>query len=173
MTLLEIYKYTAMFLTFFVGLCIFAYIGLTPKSLSASAAAIITVILIILRNIKKFVEFKSLNTAFILISATVFFSSLFSILSLNIYAESFKEHSSKHDHVKLKIVECDYSLSYTSRYTAVVLESDLLPYGTNIFVNSPISYLDSGTLLEGEVVYSSLDDMSSRTFDAEKTRVSQ
>lgn len=173
MKLFEIYKYTAMLLSFFIGLCIFAYTGTILRLIGAVLFFAIFVTLIILRRSEKLRDHATLTHSFILMSAALSLACVISFISLDGYAAGFEKYEGKSDRVSIRITACDYSLSYTSRYKAVVLESELIPRGTKIFVNTAIGYLDDGTILSGEITYYSLDEMSSSSFDAKRYYMTQ
>ncbi|MBE6541366.1 MAG: hypothetical protein E7672_02845 [Ruminococcaceae bacterium] len=168
MKLLEIYKYTAMFLSFFIGLCIFAYVGIYIKIAFSAAALLIFIVFLVLRIVGKFPDLNGIFVSFMLICGALILACVLSVYTLDIYAASFDEHEGKSDTVKLKIEECDFSLSYTARYKATVMESQIIPKGAKIFVNSPIGDLENGDILLGNITYTSLDELSSRTFNAKR-----
>lgn len=173
MKLFEIYKYTAMLLSFFIGLCVFEYTGTILRIICGVFFLVISVLLLILRRSEKLREHAAITLPFLLMSAALSLACAISFVTLDVYAAGFDEYKGESDHVTVRIVDCDYSFSYTSRYKAVVLESELIPRGTKIFVNTAIGYLDNGTVLSGEITYYSLDEMSSGFFDAKRYYMTQ
>ena len=141
---------TVLLLSFFISACAFSYCNATVK-ISAIFVAVIAVILIILiERIKRRKLAFSRIVAFIMLGTVL--SGALSVYAFDYRAEKISRFAESMDTVTIKITDCDYALSYTARYTAKIVSSDLLSSGTSILITTEMTGLKDGTLLRGEVV---------------------
>ncbi len=153
-------------LAFFLSSCVFAYCGIAIKIAVSAISAVSAVVLIALKYRVKAKESLIRGIAVILIASAI--SVVYSSLAFNLRADGYNSLSGKTDTVTVRITECDYSLSYTARYIAVVEQSELVKHGTKLLITSDKIGLDEGCILKGEVIFSSLSDMNSSSFNAER-----
>lgn len=171
MKLIERYPTVAMFLSFFVSSCVFAYLPQEAKIVIACAA--VAFILLCIFLFRGRLIGLSLTKSLILILSAVMISSCISLYYFNVYADRINECNTKEDSVVLEIKEQVYSLSYTSRYVAEVRESSMLKTGTKILLNTELGYVEDGTILSGRVIYSSLESLSNGAFDGKRYYLSK
>ncbi len=153
----------AMFISFFVFSCAAAYFGTILKLVFI--AFILIALIVILINPRKFLE-RDIRKGLILSSSAIILAGVISFIAFDVYADGFGKYGGVKDNVKLRILECDYTLSYTSRYQAEIVESEYLQSGVKLLLQTSLGYMDEGTLVEGEVLYTALDDYLG-SFDAE------
>lgn len=166
MKLIEDFPTVAMFFSFFVMSCVFAYFSLIMKIIAA--ALIFAALLIVIINPSKGevrVLRGGLRHGLILSLSSAILAAVISIFAFDVYADSFDSHGGESDYVTLKITECDYSLVYTSRYQAEIVESAILPRGTKVLLNTPLGSMSEGCVVAGEVTYTSLENYLG-SFDA-------
>ena len=174
MTLLEKYPTVGMFLAFFISSCIFAYLNYGIKiAIIVSALCLIALIVVLrLTPLKQKVS-HSLIKSLSLILAAISVAGCISAYSFDYRAARIDSQSGNEDNVTLTIESCEYSLSYTSCYVATVQESNLIPKGTKLLLNTELGYLENGAIVKGVVEYSSLDSQSSGTFDGKRYYLSR
>ncbi len=153
-------------LSFFLASCAFVYCGIVLKIALSAIFAFSAVVLIAIRCRLKLHKSFTRGIAVILIASAI--SGAYSTLAFNIHADGYNSHSGKTDTVTVRITECDYSLSYTARYIAVVEESNLIRRGTKLLITSEKIGLDEGCVLEGKITFSALADMNTSSFNAER-----
>jgi len=170
MNKLKLYPMTAVFLTFFIGSCVFAYIsGLVKLVLLLFFAVMLILLLLIPNFLVDIFRDKSLRRVLSLILGALITSLTVSFVTYDIFSERIDGHSGEDDTVTLKVISCDYSLSYVSQYIAKVEDSENgIPYGTRIILRSPIGSLEEGDILSGKIMYSSLKEESSTSFDGRR-----
>lgn len=168
MELFRITTVTGTFLAFFLASCIFVYCDFPLKCLIVLFAAAAFLVLRIGRA-RIFPEKSDLfrrGLAAVLASCAA--AGLWSAVHLNYRYSELLSCTGMTDHVRLRIERCDYSLSYMARYEAVVISSEMIPSGTGILLTTEHLGMDEDTVLEGNIVYSSLSETSSAGFDAER-----
>ncbi len=153
---------TSIFFTFFLSSCAFAYLNSYPKVIISSILLITISILLILRNLQ---NCEKISARHLLLLSAVAAAGIYSTVAFDFYANSFNTHSGKTDYVKIRIIECEYSLPYTSRYKAVIEESELLPTGTKLLLSTEQNALSDGTTLFGNITYSALSETNTASFD--------
>ena len=153
---------TALLFSLFVTSCALAYFDLVDKVIVISLCLIIGSLLV-LRIRKKKCCFSKIIAC---ILAGTAISGALSIYAFDYHAQNIDDCSNMTDTVTLRITDCDYSLSYESRYTATVEQSNMIPTGTNILVTTGHIGLKDNTVLSGEITYSSLSDMNGSSFNA-------
>lgn len=169
MELFKITPVTCTFLAFFVASCIFVYCDFRVKCLTVLLAAAVFLVLRIgrARIFPSKSDFFRRCLACALASCAV--AGLWSMLNLNLVCGRLNDCAGMTDHVRIRIVRCDYSLSYIARYEAVITESGLVPSGTKILLTTEQHLgMEEDTVLEGTILYSALAESSSEVFDAER-----
>ena len=166
MKLIEDFPTVAMFFSFFVISCIFSYFSLLMKIIAAAIFFAALLFVIIASTNGKMIRYELCHGLILSLSASIL-AAVISIFAFNIYADSFDSYDGENDYVTLKITECSYSLAYTSQYQAEIVESNLLPKGTKVLLNTPLSSMSSGSITTGEVTYTSLKNYFG-SFDAKK-----
>lgn len=169
MELFKITPTTCTFLAFFIASCVFVYCGFWLKCLTVLLAAAVFLVL----KIGRARIFPAKSDIFRRCLACIFAScaaaGIWSAVNLNFAYGNLADCSGKTDEVRLRIVDCDYSLSYAARYEAVIAESELVPSGTKILLTTEQHLgLEDDAVLEGTIVYSALSESSSDSFDAER-----
>ncbi len=153
-------------LTFFISSCIFAYFNLLSKIIITILSSLLVItLLVVIRNTT---SSNGMPRTAIFVMVGIIIAGVLSSLAFDFGAKNIDNCSSRRDKVTIRITECDYSLSYIARYTAVIEASELIPSGTNILFTSEKIGLSHGTLLSGEIEYSSLSDMNTGSFDAKR-----
>jgi len=152
-------------LCFFAASSFFAYCNLLAKIIVSSLGIILCITLSII-YLKKYNNNFLITVISIMLGTAI--AGIISYFAFNHRAESIDCCSNHHDTIKIRISDCDYSLPYTARYIAVVEKSELIPTGTCILFTSEKTGLSDGTILWGEVVYSSLSDLNSGSFNAKR-----
>lgn len=165
MDLLKKYPTSAMFITFFAVSCISAYLPCIFKQIIILLALISSVVFAAMK--KKTNLNTSIKPALLLMSLAVLVSMILSTFSFNIKYEKADNLDGSEDYATVCIEECEYSLSFSSCYTAKIESSDKLPKGTKIIFTTDKGFLQSGTVIEGRILYSSLSNRSSAGFDSE------
>ncbi|MGN1409259.1 MAG: ComEC/Rec2 family competence protein [Eubacteriales bacterium] len=166
MKLIKDFPTVAMFFSFFVMSCVFSYFSLLMKIIAAALLFSALIFVIIDPTHGRLISHELRHGLILSLSASIL-AAVISIFAFNIYADSFDSYDGKNDYVTLKITECDYSLVYTSRYQAEVLESSLLPRGTKVLINTPLGSMSEGSVISGDVTYTSLKNYLG-SFDAER-----
>ncbi len=169
MELFQITPVTCTFLAFFIASCIFVYCDFRIKCLAVLFATAVFLVLRIgrARIFPEKSDFfrRCLACAFAACAA----AGLWSMLNLDLLCGRLTDCAGMTDHVRVRIVDCDYSLSYMARYEAVITESELVPSGTKILLTTEQHLgMEEDTVLEGTILYSSLEESSSAGFDAEQ-----
>ncbi len=174
MKLLERYPTVAMFLSFFISSCVFAYLEVKVKLNAVCIAVVLIILLTVLAYtlLKNHISRRLLKGLSLVLAATAV-AGCISVYSFDHRAAEIDGHSSEEDSVTLVIESCEYSLSYSSCYVATVKKSQVLPSGTKLLLNTELGYLESGALVKGDVIYSSLDTKSSGAFDGKRYYLSQ
>ncbi len=157
---------TAAFFSFFLVSCLTSYCSFPVKIVILSLFLIGTMGLVIFRRIRSQTSIGKYVRVLLaaLLAASV--ASLISLAAFDLYAEHIDSYAGQKDTVTVQILETDYALSYTTRYRARIRESEHLPKGTQLMLDTPLSSLPDGTLLTGTVTYISLKESSSSSFDA-------
>ncbi len=154
MNILENFPTICMFLSFFVSSCIFSYFSGTLKIV----AAVISLICLIVSVVNPVgLLGKKRRKSIILSFSALILSCVISYCAFNVYAAGMDEYVGKRDYFRFRINECYSSLSYGSRYRASVVESSLLPKGTQIILETSVGQLERGSLVDGEAECLSLD----------------
>ncbi len=154
---------TILLFSFFVSFCIFAYLSFIAKIVAIVASILITLCIAITQNK---VNHRAISKIIAVILASSAISGVLSIYAFDYRAKGIDDCSNMTDTVTLRVTDCDYSLSYESRYVATVEQSDMIPVGTNILVTTEHIGLKDNTVLSGEITYSSLSEMNSSSFNA-------
>ncbi len=143
-----------MFFAFFVMSCAFAYFTPVLKiaAFVLSVLMLIAVVFVIRRKIGGRLRF-----GLILLLSAVILADAISLCAFDLYADRFDDYHGKTEVVELRIYKCDYTLSYTSSYRAEIVSSPTIKKGTKVILNTPLGYMENGTILSGEVEYTSLD----------------
>lgn len=162
MKFIEQFPTTAMFLAFFAMSCIFAYCGTITKL----GIIGITLLLLLLNVFKVFSTRSALRTGFTLTLSACLAAGILSFIFFDILANDYEAHHEESDTVTLQIIECDYTLSYAARYEAIIRESEILPKGTHLLLDTSMTSLADGTLLSGEVTYIALSESGTDSFDS-------
>lgn len=162
MKYLEEFPITALFLGFFLSSCLFAYCGTILKGV------LIGIIFILLfLTARKILKLRpTLRIMLLYVLSACAAAGALSFVWFDIVTEIYDKQNGKTDTVTLRITDCEYTLSYTARYQAVILKSDTLPFGSKLLLDTPIAALDNGTLLRGDVIYTSLSEAGSDSFDS-------
>lgn len=168
MNLLKRYPTVSMFLSFFVSSCIFAYCSLTAKIILGGAALIVAIVLFLISRVSPDLISKELKRALTLVMCALATASAISAFYINIYAKGIEDNAGKSDQVTVTVEECKYSYSYASGYVVKVTKSDIIPRGTKLLLTTDKGYLPEGTILKGEVIYTSLSQRNSGTFDVKR-----
>jgi len=168
MELFKITHTTSMFLAFFISSCVFVYCDFRTKCFAVLLAAAVFLVFRLggarVMPEKLFIYRQCLLYALCACSA----AGLYSLAVFDGYYGKFAEYAGQSDNVRVRIESCDYSLSYMARYHAVVTDSALIPDNTRILLSSETIGLEEGTILEGNILYSSLSETSSGGFNAER-----
>ncbi len=144
----------AMFFSFFVMSCAFAYF--TPVLKIAFFAVLVLSLLAVVFIIRSRFSV-NMRRGLILVLSAVIIADAVSFCAFDLYADRFDSYDGVTENVELKIYKCDYTLSYASSYRAEVVSSPDLKKGTKVILNTPLWYMENGTILSGEVQYTSLD----------------
>lgn len=162
----EDFPTVTMFMAFFILSCILAYFTFGLKI--AFTAFLVVLLLFIIINPtfrgRKIIR-QTARRGLILTLCASIAAAVISAIAFNFYADGFEKLHGEEDFVKIKITECDYSLSYTSRYQAKIIEADKIPFGTGIILNTPLGNLEEGSVLLGRITYTSLGEYLG-SFDA-------
>ncbi len=152
---------TAALLCFFVACCLICYCSVIVKWVIAISVSLLLLGVLLFRhprlqNYRRFLI--GLLTALLLATSLslAFFDYLYGYYS----AQNGTE-----DTVRVQVMDCEYSLSYTARYKVKILSSTRLPKGTKILLDSDMISLTRGDVLEGTIRYASLSEASSPSFD--------
>jgi len=174
MKLIEKYPTVAMFLSFFVSSCIFAYLDMKAKMvfICASVLSILLIFFLSRTDLNRIIN-KATRLGLYLILAATIVAGCISIYCLNIRIDNIEKNAGKEDNVLLEVEDCVFALSYASRYVATVKESAYLPAGTKLLLNTEAGYLEEGSLISGSVLYSTLDSVSSTVFDGKRYYLSK
>lgn len=161
---IEKYPYTAMFTGFFVSFCLFAYCLFAVKLIIILVCAVAFTILSIVA-VRRGMKIR--RGALLLVSAVII-SGIYSAAVFDVYLAEFDKYNDVGDRVTAEITDCEYSLSYISRYTAKIVESDKLSRGTRILLECSEAGLKRGTVLSGKLKYYPLSSLETGGFDAER-----
>lgn len=160
-----------MFLAFFASFVLLAYLNIYIRCAAAAAALILTAVIVLKR--KKHPCHQVQRKTMLMVTIAVVVSSLYSAGAYDFYAGYFDRFDGMDDYAVLEITECEYSLSYISRYRAVVRSSGILPKGTKILISTPSSGLTDGTLLEGTLTYADISTTDSVSFEGKRYYISK
>ena len=171
MQLLRKYPTAAMFLSFFAASCALAY-GTFPVRMAVATAALLALTCAVLKLPRRVavLEDALLRSALILAASAVLAAGLWSVLWNDFYAESIDRHAVEEDHLTVRVLSCESSVSWAARYRVSVVSSGTLPAGTGILLETGPSQYRPGALLEGEAVYSSLEDMDTASWNTARSR---
>ncbi|MBQ3708424.1 MAG: ComEC/Rec2 family competence protein [Clostridia bacterium] len=161
MDFLERYPTVAMFFSFFVASCLFAY-GTFPIRMAILTLVLLCLTLVVLRP----ALFGKAHRGVILLLAAILAAGVWSVGWNDFRAAKIEAAAGRTERATLRITECDYTAVYASRYRAEILSSECLPKRTGVFLETSLSGLENGTIVEGEIAYSSLSSLGSGTFDA-------
>ena len=169
MKLIERYPTVAMFLSFFISSCVFAYLGMTVKAAVICCAVFLILLLLVLSFLKcRHNLSRALRRGLTMMLAACAVAASISLYSFDIRVPKIMENIGRTDMVVLEVKECKYSLSYASGYVVTVKESLLLDGGTKLLLTTELGYLEEGAILSGEVVYSSVQSASSAVYDSSR-----
>ncbi|MBE6616423.1 MAG: ComEC/Rec2 family competence protein [Ruminococcaceae bacterium] len=168
MILLKRYPTVAMFLSFFISSCVFAYCSLPAKIILGSGAIIFAIVLFLISRLSPGLISRELKRALILIMCALATASAISAVYIDAYAKGIEDKAGKSDQVTVTVEECKYSYSYSSGYVVKVTKSDIIPVGTKLLLTTDKGYLPEGTILKGGVSYTSLSQRNSGTFDVKR-----
>lgn len=154
MNLLENFPTICMFLSFFVSSCVFSYFSGIWKILAAVISVICLFVSLI--NPRKFLGSKSRKSVILSLAALIL-SCAVSYCAFDIYAAGMEKYVGKRDYFRFRINECYSSLSYGSRYRASIVESSLLPKGTQVILETSVGQLERGSFVDGEAECLSLE----------------
>lgn len=161
MKYLEQFPTIAMFMTFFIISCLFAYCGSVLKIVLICLTLSFLLFVILRRS-----SFKAaLRKGLIFVLSACLAAGLYSLLFFDVIASGYEKYSGETDTVTLQITDCEYTLSYAARYQAVIRGSELLPKGTKLLLDTALTGLENGTLLTGEITYTALSESGSDSFD--------
>ena len=159
---------TLVFLCFFIASCLFAYAGFYVRAGTATAAALgITLILtgaVCLRD-------PELRQGILAFCAGIAAAGLVSSLAWDFAVPWYESRIGRSEEAVFRIVECEYTTVYASRYDAEVMESSLLPRGTRVVLETALSGLGEGDLLRGEASYGSLAELGTESRNARLSRL--
>lgn len=161
MQFLERNPIAAMFLAFFVFSCLLAY-GTFPVRMGILTLALLLLTVVLLRRSL----FGNARQGVLLVLAAVLAAGFRSVGWNDFYAARIEAAAGITEQASLRITECESAAVYGSRYRAEVLSSGCLPEHTGVFLETTRSGLENGTVVEGEITYSSLSSLNSGTFDA-------
>lgn len=166
MKLIESYPGTAMFLSFFVLSCAAAYFSGILKIVLAVLCVLAVIFFALLTKMPKNDKINAkLRRALIMMLSASFLSLSVSYAAFDIYAAGFDKYGGGSGKVELRITECVSTLSYSSQYKAKVISSDTIPRGCGVLLNTDLGYMEEGSVVEGEVTFTSLGDYLG-SFDA-------
>lgn len=167
MKYLEDFPQTAFFLGIFLFSCSFAYFAFPLK-----VAMIVSAAVLIVLSAAKIIKTRAKRRILVIVAAsTVIVSGVISVCSFDLMGYITSKVVGRTESVTVEITECEYALSYASTYRAKIVSSESLVKGTGILLSSPLTALEDGTVLTGEVTFEKIDDLGS--FDAERYYLSQ
>ncbi len=175
MNLIKRYPVAAVFVFYVITACLMAYASGAVKSilLAVTSFSIVSVFVLCL-VFKKRIADKEMPRVILLLLAAILVADTVSYAAYDVFANRIDKQSGAEDTVTLRVISCDYTLSYMAQYIVSVDESEnAVPDGTKIILRTPLTSLTEGDILRGSVAYSSLEEESSRTFDAVKYYLSK
>ncbi|MCR5683778.1 MAG: ComEC/Rec2 family competence protein [Clostridiales bacterium] len=161
MQFLEKYPTVAMFFAFFLSSCLLAY-GIFPVRMGILTAVLLLLTAVVLRRSL----FGNARRGVILMLAATLAAGIWSVGWNDFWAAKIETAAGTTEYAALRITDCDYTAVYGSRYRAEILSSGCLPKHTGVFLETSQSGLANGSIVEGEITYSSLSSLGSGTFDA-------
>ena len=161
---IEKYPYTAMFTGFFVSFCLFAYCLFAVKLIIVLVCAA-AFIIISVADVRSGMKIR--RGALLLVSAVIT-AGVYSAAVFDFYIAEFDKYDDAEDRITAEVTDCEYSLSYISRYTVKIVESDKLSRGTRILLECSEAGLKRGTVLSGKLKYYPLSSLKTCGFDAER-----
>ncbi|MBR4895909.1 MAG: ComEC/Rec2 family competence protein, partial [Clostridia bacterium] len=161
MQFLEKYPTVAMFFAFFLSSCLLAY-GTFPVRMGILTAVLLLLTAVVLRR----PLFGNARRGVILMLAATLAAGIWSVGWNDFWAAKIETAAGTTEYAALRITDCDYTAVYGSRYRAEILSSGCLPKHTGVFLETSQNGLANGSIVEGEITYSSLSSLGSGTFDA-------
>lgn len=162
MKYLEQFPVTAMFMGFFLSSCVFAYCNTALKLVFLGVTLLF--LLITALHIPSIRE--TLRTLLLYVLSACAAAGILSFIFFDVITATYEKQHGTSDIVTLQITECEYALSYASRYQAVIRQSKKLPSGTTLLLDTSLLALENGTMLTGEVSYTSLAEAGTDSFDS-------
>lgn len=161
---------TLLFLSFFTASCLFTRTGFFVR-MGAVTAAVFGITLLVTGAAEKLKPFRDPVTRQLCVMglAGLAAAGLVSAAAWDFAVPWYESRIGAEDRAVFRITECENTAVYASRYRAEVMESDCLPRGTKIVLETGLSGLGEGTLLEGDAVYGSLADLGTDTWNARQT----
>jgi len=156
------HPFTAALLCFFVASCLISYCTLQVKWIIVGSALLLLFGVLFLPH----PYLKKHRRLLISLLAALLLATSLSLAFFDYLYGYYSSQSGAEDTVQVQVMDCEYNLSYTARYRVKILSSDRLPKGACILLDSEITSLTRGDVLEGTVRYTSLSQASSPSFDA-------
>lgn len=167
--LVKKYSATAMLLVFFILSCTLAYCPLGLK-LSIIAASFLFAAVSLVPHVLTavFGADRAMRRAVVLMAASAAVASGISAFAFDYYADRISANAGKTELVRLYISETEREYPHVAYYNAIVEESESLPTGVHIILSTPITGLETGSIVEGEVTFSPLEAQSTSVFDGKR-----
>lgn len=164
--LLKAYPTVFMLFAFFMTSCVFAYCQPLVK-IFACAASFICVLLFLLPAVLRvlFGSDRDIRLSAVLIAFAVTASAAVSFAAFDVSLRKFSSAASQTETARLYISGTEREYPNIAYYNAVIEDSSLIPKGTKIILASSVTGLEDGSIVVGEVTYSSLEERSTSVFD--------
>ena len=174
MKLFRARPFALLFLSFFVASCLFSGAGFLLRMVSVTASAL-GITLLVTGAADRAVRLRDpvIRQLVGMALAGVFAAGLVSAAAWDFAVPWYESRIGREESAVFRITECEYTAVYASRYRAEVMESECLPRGTGIVLETGLSGLGEGTLVGGEAVYGSLSDLGTETWNARRTYLSE
>lgn len=161
---------TLLFLSFFTASCLFTQTAFFVR-MGTVTAAVFGITLLVTGAAERGKPFRDPVTRQLCVMglAGIAAAGLVSAAAWDFAVPWYESRTGAEDRAVFRITECEYTAVYASRYRAEVMESDCLPRGTKIVLETELSGLGEGTLVKGEAVYGSLADLGTDLWNARQT----
>ena len=159
-----------LFLCFFVASCLLAYGSFPIRMVAVTAAAVvITLTAAGAVGVRDPVAKQLLTLA----ATGIVAAGLVSAAAWDFALPWLESRIGVEERAEFRIRDCEFSAVYASRYVAEVTRSGCLPKGTKIVLETTLSGLSEGTVVEGDALYGSLDDLGTEDWNARRTYLSE
>lgn len=167
--LLKAYPTVFMLVTFFMTSCVFAYCQPLVK-IFACAASFVCALIFLVPGVMRvlFGSDRDIRLSAVLIALAVTASAVVSFVSFDVSLRKFSSAASQTETARLYISGTEREYPHIAYYNAVVDDSSLIPKGTKIILASSVTGLEDGSIVVGEVTYSSLEERSTSVFDGKR-----